>query len=227
MSDRYQLRDDHHLLPTPSGAYRAACTGMTESASRVLFNLMARASTRTIAADTLRQWGGFDSEDEALELLYHLQASHLIETLPEASEAPNGPLQECLPPLLHALSANGKALLADEEGIYVALTGFSHETAEELAALSAHLAILHQRHHGLLHRNLGFDDRCWALSDAAGNSQLGFWPLQIADIEFHLVIDGMPCFNQMAFRNLIWTLSFRYWHTPGLPAADPTPMPPA
>ena len=46
--------------------------------------------------------------------------------------------------------------------------------------------------------------------DAAGNSQLGFWPLFIDTQRFALILQGVPRFNQPVFTELVWALSTRY-----------------
>jgi hypothetical protein len=143
-------------------------------------------------------------------LLYHLQALGWVEGFADAQPAPAGALEDVLPALLPPLSADGKALLADAQGFYVASTGFQHETAVELAALSADLASLYERHQGLLKRNMGLGSSTWALVDAAGNSQTGFWPLYIGDQRFVLIISGVPRLNQPALTDLIWAFSKRY-----------------
>ncbi|MEE9356956.1 hypothetical protein [Candidatus Vondammii sp. HM_W22] len=46
--------------------------------------------------------------------------------------------------------------------------------------------------------------------DAAGNSQLGFWPLYFGEQRFVLALNGRPKFNQPAFRDMVWVLAQRY-----------------
>ena len=47
---------------------------------------------------------------------------------------------EQLPTLLEQLSNSGKALLADENGLYFANANFHHEAAEELGLLASEVA---------------------------------------------------------------------------------------
>ncbi|HXH03802.1 MAG TPA: hypothetical protein VNN09_10850 [Candidatus Competibacteraceae bacterium] len=206
----YQLLAPSYLLPTPAGAYQAVCTPAPGPLRRLLLALMTESRSQCGAPLRLRAWSGLDDEQAALELLYRLQELGLVQGEAQSRTAPQGPLPEILPPLLRLLSSAGRALLADSQGLYVATAGFAHETAEELAALGADLASLYGRHQGLLARNLGLRQRAWALSDAAGNSQIGFWPLAIGETEFTLVIAEAPQLNQPAFRDLVWTLGCRY-----------------
>lgn len=99
---------------------------------------------------------------------------------------------------------------ADEEGFYVARASSPHEAAEELSALSADLASLHAGHMGLLRNKLRVLSQAWSIVDAAGNTELGVWPLFIGPHRFSLVVSGAPCFNQWPFSELVWALSRRY-----------------
>jgi hypothetical protein len=57
---------------------------------------------------------------------------------------------------------------------------------------------------------LGITSQSWAIVDAFGNSQIGFWPLFIGKNRFVLVISGVPHFNQPEMVDLVWALSVRY-----------------
>jgi hypothetical protein len=54
------------------------------------------------------------------------------------------------------------------------------------------------------------DTAAWALVDAAGNGQVGFWPLFIGEQRFVLVVSDFPYLNQQALTTLVWALSIRY-----------------
>ncbi|MEN8260508.1 MAG: hypothetical protein ABFS02_07965, partial [Pseudomonadota bacterium] len=101
-------------------------------------------------------------------------------------------------------------LLSDNEGFQLASSGFTHEVAEELSAMSAELSKLHERRSGLLLNNMGLNSSAWGVVDAGGNSKVGFWPMSIGKHKFVLVISGIPHFNQPNFVDLVWTLSTRY-----------------
>jgi hypothetical protein len=119
-------------------------------------------------------------------------------------------LEAILSGYLSKLSENGKALLADKQGFYLASHGFPHEVAEELSALSADIATVHDRRSGLLMNNMGLASHAWAVVDAFGNSQVGFWPLFIDKNRFVIAISGVPHFNQPEFVSLVWALTIRY-----------------
>ncbi len=209
MSD-YQLISERYITPTPAGAYYAVSSDSKDLARQVLFGLMSGESSPVLTLDLIKELTGLQSEQEMLELLYRMQKLGWIQSEDLERESPSGMLEEVLPGLLSVLSGSGKALLADQQGFYLATHGFSHEAAEELSALSADIASLHQRHSGLLRNNLGIDSSAWAVVDASGDSHLGCWPVFIGDQRFSLVLGGVPQMNQVALTDLVWALTKRY-----------------
>ena len=212
MSDpeNYQLVDNVYLSATPAGAYYCV-SGEENTLSRNLLRvLMQKSSSPVLKVHALQTWTGIDDDEEVLALLYRMQSLGWLEGVEHQKSAPEGSLEEVLPDLLVDLSDSGKVLLADEQGFYLCSQGFPHETAEELSALSADLSSLYQRHQGLLKNNLNLETSAWAMVDAAGNGQFGFWPLWVGTHRFVLVIKGVPLLNQPALMELIWVLSIRY-----------------
>lgn len=221
---RFELASGSFIAPTPGGAYMATQVPDDDPARRLLRALLAADTTPPVTTAALCEWSGLAREESALELAYHLQSRALIQAEAAPRSVPTATLEDMLPSLLGRLSHPAKALLADAQGFYMATTGFAHETAEELSALSADLASLHERHQRMLHHNLGIDTSCWAMVDAAGNSQLGVWPLYIGRQRFALVAAGTPQFNQPAFVDLIWVLTRRYaMIAEGIPTAMRAP----
>jgi hypothetical protein len=204
------LTEGLFLHPTPGGAYSAVSSAEENSSRTLLRNLLGQQQTPILTPEVLVKLSGSESEDEALELLKHLQSLSWIEGLDSSKAVLDSPLEEVLPRLLEALSSSGKALLGDEQGFYLASSGFPHEVAEELSALSAELASLHARRSGLLVNNLGLASSAWSVVDAAGHSKIGFWPLYIGKQRFVLVMEGIPYLNRPGFIELIWLLSRRY-----------------
>jgi hypothetical protein len=206
----FQLIENLYIAPTPGGAYYGTSGPEQNPSRRLLQQLLKGDASPLLSIGALKEWTGKTDADQALELLFHAQKIGWVEGYDNSQDAPQGPLEEVLPELLPLLSGNGKALLADSQGFYVSSQGFPHETAEELSALSADLASLHQRHQRLLTNNINISSSAWGLVDAAGNSQIGFWPLYISAQRFVLVIAGMPRLNQVALKLLIWALVKRY-----------------
>ncbi|MCK9989736.1 MAG: hypothetical protein WA112_08750 [Rugosibacter sp.] len=205
----YELIPGLYLGPTPAGAYYAVSSPNEDPSRRILLNLMKAETSPALTLDNLGALTGLASA-QALEHLYHLQARHLVQGLHEVSRLPEGNLERVLPGILADLAGRNKALLADEQGFYLASHGFHHETAEELAGLSADVGNLHQRHRGLIAGNLSVQTSAWALINAGGNSEIGFWPLYIGQQRFVLILTGLPRLNHAATVRLVWALARRY-----------------
>jgi hypothetical protein len=210
MMPHFDIAAGMYAAPTPGGVYHATLAPDDDPPRRLLRALMTGDDTPALSADAIRDWSGIAETEAALEVYHRLQSLALVQADAAPRRAPMATLEELLPTLLAQLARSGKALLADAQGFYLATSGFPHETAEELSALSADLGLLHERHQRMLRHNLGLDRSSWALIDAAGNSQLGVWPLFIGSQRFALVASGTPQLNQPAFVDLVWALTRRY-----------------
>lgn len=206
----YKLLEGMYLSPTPAGAYYAAASQKKDAGRQFMMSLMADEESPLLNEASLARWAKIQPDTNIQELLYRLQELGYIQGENAPRHPPLGSLEEVLPPLLGQFSSIEKALLSDALGLYIATAGFPHEAAEEISALSADLADLHARHKGLLEGNLGFSTSNWGLIDAAGNSQIGLWPLHIGTYRFVLVVSGMPILNQPQFTDLVWLLARRY-----------------
>ncbi|MEW6729179.1 MAG: hypothetical protein AB1332_07525 [Pseudomonadota bacterium] len=206
----YELLSGLHIAPSPAGAYYAASSPLDDPARATLIRLLGHIESPPFTVDALRELTGLNDEQTALEHIYRLQDLGLVQGLREPRHSPQGSLETALPGILAELAGRGKALLADEQGFYLATHGFHHETAEELAGLSADLGSLHTRHVGLLEGNLGLRTSAWALINAGGVSEIGFWPLFVGRYRFVLIISGTPNLHQAATLDLVWMLFRRY-----------------
>jgi hypothetical protein len=167
-------------------------------------------TTPELSLSGLKEWSGLGDDEQALSMLERLQEIGWVQGFHEPAQCENRPLEDALPDLLVTLGSQRKVLLADAQGFYLATSGFPHEVAEELSALSASLADMHERRSGLLLNNMGLNSSAWSLVDASGNSHLGFWPIYVGKTRFVLAISGMPRLNQPNFVNLVWMLNLRY-----------------
>ena len=208
--DALELVAGLFLYPTPAGAYYAVSAPDGDKPRRFLNRLLQQPRTPPLDLANLQTLTETEDAQKALELLLHCQKLGWVQGVDQALDAPQGALEELLPNLLAGISENGKVLLADEQGFYLACSGFPHEVAEELSALSAELATVHKRRSGLLVNNLGIFSHAWAIVDAHGNSQIGFWPMFVGVHRFVLAISGVPHFNHAEFVNLAWALITRY-----------------
>lgn len=208
--ERFTLVEGLFLYPTPAGAYYAVAYPDSDKPRRFLLRLLQQAQTPALALPQLQSLMEIEDEDKALEMLLHCQKLGWVQGVDTPLQAPAGALEDVLPGLLAAISESGKVLLADDQGFYLACSGFPHEAAEELSALSAELATVHKRRSGLLSNNMGIASHAWALVDAFGASQIGFWPIFVGGRRFVLAIAGTPHFNQAEFVSLAWILTTRY-----------------
>lgn len=199
-----------YFAPTPAGAFFATQSEQADGVRQYLLHLLSAKTTPLFNEQHLSLL--HKDEEAAMQILHRLQSMGYIQTLEQPFEAADGPLEEVLPPLLAALSSSGKAILADEQGFYLAMHGFVHENAEEVSALSASLQETYQRHKGLLRNNLGVNSSAFGLIDAAGNNEIGFWPLFFARTRFSLIIANLPRFNCQEYVRIINYLAIRYSH---------------
>ncbi len=207
MSD-YQLDQELYIHPTPSGTYYAISEPENTPSRQLLSALFKQPSTPKFSLESVKEWLKEPHDEKVLDLLYHMQKVGWIEGLETPRDAPEGTLEEMLPQLLSTLS--DKVILADEQGFYIASHGFPHETAEALSVLSAELSTVYEKRQGVLKNNLGLNSRAWGLVDAAGNSQIGFWPMHIGVQYFVLIIGGVPHLNQPQLTTMVWALTIRY-----------------
>jgi hypothetical protein len=206
----YSLTEGLYLHPTPAGAYYATSSTDTDKPRQFLKNLLLQQQSPKLNIDTLKSLMDQDDDQKCLELLHHCQKLQWVQGVNPAHGYPVGALEDILPELLSSISENGKVLLADKEGFYLVSSGFPHEVAEELSALSAEILTVHDRRSGLLLNNMGLASNAWAVVDVFGNSHVGFWPLFIGKNRFVIAISGIPHFNQPSFVSLVWALSIRY-----------------
>lgn len=206
--EEIKLHKDSFLLPTPAGAYYAVAEAVETPPRRWLVNLLRCQQTPRLNRESLELLG--ETFSQSLSLLGRIQSLRWVQGLKDPLVVSDKPLEDILPKLLAQLVEDGKALLADHQGFYLATSGFPHETAEELAALSADLLSLQDRHAGLLLGNLNLGSQAWGVIDAAGNSRLGIWPMHIGKHRFALIMTGIPHFNHPDFVHLVWILMTRY-----------------
>ncbi len=205
----FELQQESHLMPSPAGSYYCITSTSTNSARKLLRLLLQQETPPLITLEKLESWFSPDGE-EGLQTLHHLQNLGWLQTMLNTDQVDKGALEDLLPGILEELSSDGKSLLIDSQGFCLSSVGFAHETAEEISALGADLVTLHDRHQGLLNNNLKFSSANWGLLDAAGHSQLGFWPLYIGKEVFSLAIANAPCLHRQAFLRLVWILHTRY-----------------
>lgn len=202
--------EKRYLLPTAAGAFSAVAADDPTPLRNFLLHVIAAKGRTPVNDEDLLAWSESSSVAEARAFLEELLLKGWLEALPEPVRIPEYSMDFALPKLLPALSHGGQVLLADGLGFVLFSHGFSPEGAEELAALSADLANLHARRGHFLRRNLGLTGGAWALINAAGHSQIGFWPLHVGEERLVLAIAGTPALNQPQLVDFVMLLHRRY-----------------
>ncbi len=206
------LADDLYIYLTPAGCYYAVSAQEEDPARKFLRAVLEETKTPKLSLEALQGLMLIEDADKCIALLQKCQQLGWVQGIKEPKEVPEASLEDALPELLKGISEEGKVVLADDQGFYLACNGYPHEVAEEVSVLSAEISVIHMRRAGLLMKNLGLSSHAWAIVNAAGNSQLGFWPLFIGNTRFIIAISGIPHFNQSEFISLVWMLSVRYAH---------------
>lgn len=210
MESTLSLQSNLYPKITPAGAYYAV-SGDTASASRtLLYGLLRSEPNETISNEKLMKWAETNDFESALNLLYRLQRLEFLYGDENVGDEDLNLSDEQLPELLSKLSNSGKALLADENGLYFANAGFHHEAAEELGILAGEIAEVADRHQLLIKNNLHIHHSAWGICDPTGQSELTFFPLYIGMSKLILVIGGMPDLNKEEFVTLVKVLHNRY-----------------
>ncbi len=199
-----------YILPTPAGAYFLAQDGSQNWQKKVLQNLFSSDASVKLDLDNLKKIFGTTDSENLKYKIEQCQEQHLIQVIDKEIKAPAGDFENILYDIIPNFSNQEKALLCDSQGLCIANNGFPIEMQEEISVLSADIAIMHKRRAQNINKKLGLNSQAWSIVDASGNSNLGFWPLNINKEVFVLVIKGVPFFNQPAMVNLIWALYLRY-----------------
>lgn len=209
MESTFSLQSDLYPRITPAGAYFAVSND-AGSASRTLLNGLLRAAPgETISSAKLLAWADTNDINTALNLLYRLQRLEFL--YGEDTPADDGDLiEDRLPELLASLSSVGKALLADDNGLYFANTGFHHESAEEIGILAGEVIALAEKHQLLVKNNLNIHHNSWGICDPSGQTELTFFPLYVGKSKLILVVGGSPNLNCEQFVTLVKILGKRF-----------------
>lgn len=209
MDGTLKLKDRLYPMATPAGAYFAVASQEKTLARRLLSQILRLGHSVPLTEELLAEWCDGHGE-AALDTLYRLQRLDFVHGTETPRPSLSSNLESQLPPVLTALSDSGRALLADDNGLYYAAAGFHHETAEEVAALAGDIISLGRRHALLLQQHLNLGSSAWAVANPAGASELAFYPLYIGQQSFVLIIGGMPRLQDQHFVTLVELLARRY-----------------
>jgi len=198
------------ILPTPAGAYFLAQDNSESWQKNVLKKMFSHKKSLELSSSNLEIVFNTKNSENLSYKIEQCQKQHLIQTVNTEVSAPSGDFENTLNNIISNFSNKEKALLCDSQGLCIANNGFPIEMLEEISVLSADIAIMHKRRAININEKLGLNSQAWSIVDASGNSCLGFWPLNINNEVFVLVVEGVPFFNQPEMVNLIWALYLRY-----------------
>ncbi len=206
----YELAEGLYVLPTPAGAYFAVSSPEDSRVRRLLLALLRHRSSPPVDAGFLSRCLATDDPQEALEVLHRAQALAWIEGYDEARDVQTLGVGDELHQLLPRLSSVEKGLIVDWNGLSLASCGVDEATASTLAALSADLIGVQERHAERMAEHLGQSTHGWAAVDAYGSSRIGAWPLYVGDKRMLLILLGEPRLNDPSFLALVWLLVENY-----------------
>jgi hypothetical protein len=199
-----------YLQPTPAGAYYAVGSPENTPERQLLLALMGGQSSHRPSLTDLARWTQQRNNHDTLAVVYRAQERGWLEGFRQPQGPPPGPLEPIASRALQVLSSTGNGLLADAQGFCIASTGFDSTASDFLAAVSADIASMHERHAAYLADASGTATGAWALVDMAGNSRVGFWPLFVGQHRFVLALGGLPALNHPVLVELVWSLTVRY-----------------
>lgn len=210
MQTQFSLQSELYPKLTPAGAYFAV-SGNTDNPSRTfLCGVLGEKKPVNATAEKVQGWAQTDNLDSAVNILYRLQKLEFIEGVREPDATTTANMESVLPDLLKQLSDTGRALLANDTGLYIAEAGFHHESAEEISALAGEVIRLSEQHALLIRNNLNINQSAWGICDPSGQSHLAFYPLYFGEYKFVLVVAGTPQLQSDAFVKMVEILYQRY-----------------
>jgi hypothetical protein len=206
----FELAPGLYLQPTVAGAYHALSRREATPLRRLILALARHRSSPQADEASVARWLGTTDLQSALATLHRAQTLGLVQGYGEPRELPGLGVGQELNQLLPHLSSVGKALIIDWNGLSLASCGLQPDAADALAALSADLIAVQERHAARLGQQLGLATHGWAAVNAYGSSRIGAWPLYVGDERLMLVLLGEPRLNQPEFLALAWVLINRY-----------------
>ena len=198
-----------YLHVTPSGAYYATLNSHPDDARALLLQLLSSGEPILYSLEFFSELADLDTE-MGKKLFDRLISRRFITLKSEPFRPSHSSMESILQQVLPCMSSTSKVVLGDDQGFCLGSSGFDHEHADALAALSADIISLHQRHHRLLNNDLQLMGQSWGLMDPVGSSLLGIWIIHIGSQVFALVIHEQPNLNQQAYVELLSALANRY-----------------
>lgn len=207
------LQGNKYLLPSAGGIYHLVCQPGQTSAKKLFSDILRRRRTRVIAVDDVQRIMEIDSRQQFAEEMQTILTLGWLEEHDTPLQLPEDALEELLPQLLTALSSTGHTFLSDSHGFPLFSSGFPRKDVESLSAMSAQFSTIYDKYHQVIQRTANSPTQAWGMIDAAGNSNMGIWPINVGDHSFNLLIQGVPRLDHPNFVILVWLLYSRYFET--------------
>ncbi len=195
---------------TSAGAYYAVSGSEATPSRNLLCSLLKQVNPQPLSLPMLKQLARVEDDSSAMNLLYRLQRLEFVYGTKTPEVLAKGNMEQRLPILMEQLSDTGRALLANDAGLYISAAGFHHESAEEIGALAGEMIRLSEQHSLLISNNLNIHQNAWSICDPSGQSHLAFYPLYFGEYKFVLVIGGKPQLQNEAFVEFVEILYRRY-----------------
>lgn len=204
------IDDGKYILPTAAGVYHLACQPGETAASQLFSNILRHKSLDRLSDKDLQRFMNINDTAEFERQITAIHSLGWIEEFDEPLSLPDDALEDILPSLLASLSSSGQALIADNHGFCLFSNGLSVQDSETLAAMTAELSSINERYQSLSGQTV-LPTQAWGTVDAAGNSHLGVWPIQVGYQNFNLMIQGLPKLNHPNFVIIVWLLYSHYF----------------
>lgn len=206
-----EMNSGKYILPTAAGAFHLACQKREETPASVLFTKIFEKERLTeLTPKDMQRIMGLD-DNEFVTQIEAVQSMGWLEEYGEMLVLPEGSLEGILPQLMAPLSSEEEVLIADEHGFCLFYAGISNEDSEALAVMTADLSAIYSKYESVYGRGL-LPTQAWSMVDAAGNCQLGIWPIHVGKQTFNLLIKGQPKLNHPNFVIIVWLLYNRYYN---------------
>lgn len=191
-----------YVIATPAGAYYTVQRERASGPRQFMLNLLQADVSPEQDSDTVKQWVK-QCQPGVPDLVRRLSNMGFIQCIDVEQRAVDHNPSEAIPGLLKSIVDTGKAMLSDMHGNVISTSGVSGDAVSELAQMGSELFELRMRHGSVIANYLQLDGDAWALVNAGGNSETGFWPLYTGNNIYMLIVMGMPMFNQPTFTRLV------------------------
>jgi hypothetical protein len=199
-----------YLVPTPAGA-RYVLNGREPDPRRLVLSALLRGgSSRPMPLAMLADISGLPDRKALGTILFQLQRDNWLTGDIEPLTVAREPLGEAVPPLLQGLSVSGQGVLADDNGLCYAYSGYARDEADRLAAFSTGLFPLWRLYQELPEFATKQDPTGWTLVTGQGETRLTICPLFVGDQVLHMTLAGTAGFDCPAYVKLAALLLRRY-----------------